>query len=164
MTMKLFDEHLLDELVEKAKASPRLRANFNVHENLDDPVQRLFIAIEPASYVQPHRHPEMEKWEFFMVVRGRLVALLFDEQGNVLRREELLPGGPVYGFEIPPNSWHCVVALESGSIFFEVKQGPYAALSDKDFASWAPREGEPACGEFVQWLAAAKPGESAPTL
>lgn len=82
--MKLFDQALLDELVLKAKASPRLRANHNVHNELHEPVQRLFIAIEPGSYVRPHLHPEAEKWEFFMVLRGKLAALLFDEKGKVL--------------------------------------------------------------------------------
>jgi len=162
MNMKLFDEKLLADLVSKARASARLRANHNVHANLEDLVHRLFIAIEPGSYVQPHRHPEQEKWEFFMLVRGRLAALLFDEQGKVIRREELTPGGPVYGFEIPPNTWHTVTALESGSVFFEVKQGPYAPLSDKNFAAWAPREGDPACSGFVQWLAKAKAGDVPP--
>jgi len=164
MNMKLLDDCLLDELVAKAKASTRLRANHNVHASLDEPVQRLFIAIEPGSYVQPHRHPEQGKWEFFMLVRGRLAALLFDDQGKLLRREELSPAGPVYGFEIPPNSWHCVVALEPGSVFFEVKHGPYTPLSDKDFAGWAPREGDPGCGGFVQWLASAEPGDISPVV
>jgi len=157
--MKLFDEALLDGLVSKAKTSVRLRANYNAHASLDDPVQRLFIAIEPGSYVQPHRHPEQEKWEFFMLLRGHLVVLLFDDQGQVIRREELSPGGSVYGFEIPPNCWHCVVALASGSVFFEVKRGPYTPLSDKDFAGWAPREGDPGCGGFVEWAVSAQPGD-----
>ena len=162
MDMKLFDEGLLDGLIEKAKVSSRLRANHKVHSSLDELVQRLFIAIEPGSYVRPHLHPETSKWEFFMVVRGRLAALLFDEQGQVLRREELTPGGPLHGFEIPPNTWHCVVALDSGSVFFEVKQGPYAPLSDKGFAAWAPREGDPGCDKFVSWLAQAKSGDVSP--
>jgi len=164
MDIKLFDERLLDDLVAKAKASARLRANHNVHASLDDPVQRLFIAIEPGSYVQPHCHPEKQKWEFFMLVRGRLAALLFDEQGTVLRREELTPAGPVHGFEIPPNTWHCVVALEPGSVFFEVKQGPYTPLSDKGFAGWAPREGDPSCSRFVQWLTTAELGDIPPVV
>jgi cupin fold WbuC family metalloprotein len=162
--MKLFDDLLLDELVNQARVSPRLRANFNVHQNMEDLVHRLFIAIEPGSYVQPHRHPEQEKWEFFMMLRGRLAALLFDVQGQVIRREELTPGGPVYGFEIPPNTWHTVTALEPGSIFFEVKQGPYTPLSDKNFAAWAPKEGEPGCSEFIAWLRKAQVGELSPTV
>jgi hypothetical protein len=48
--------------------------------------------------------------------RDRLAALFFDDVGKVVRREELLPGGPVHGFEIPPGTWHTIVALESGSI------------------------------------------------
>lgn len=160
--MKLFDDRLLDELVARAKASPRLRANHNAHAGLDEPVQRLFIAIEPGSYVRPHRHPGKEKWEFFLVLRGRLAALLFDARGKVLRREELAAGGPVYGFEIPPGTWHCVVALETESVFFEVKQGPYMPLSDKDFAAWAPPAGEPGCDALCRWFSLARPGQLPP--
>jgi cupin fold WbuC family metalloprotein len=160
--MKLFDTNLFNELTTKAKASPRLRANHNVHADLNEVVQRLFIAIEPGSYVQPHRHPEPEKWEFFTVVRGRVAALLFADDGRVLRREELTPDGPVYGFEVPFNTWHCVLALESGAVFFEVKPGPYTPLSDKGFAPWAPKEGEPGVAEFQQWLVQAQPGDLPP--
>jgi len=160
--MKLFDAGLLDELTRQAQASPRLRANHNVHARLDEPVQRLFIAIEPGSYVRPHRHPEPEKWEFFLVLRGRLAALFFAADGKLLRREELSPGGAVYGFEVPPNTWHCVTALEPGSVFFEVKQGPYTPLSDKDFAAWAPQEGQDRSAEFCAWLAQARPGDLPP--
>ena len=162
--MKLFDQALLDELVLKAKASPRLRANHNVHADLHEPVQRLFIAIEPGSYVRPHLHPETEKWEFFLVLRGKLAALLFDEEGKVIRRETLTPDGAVQGFEIPPNTWHCVVALESGSVFFEVKQGPYTPMSDKGFAAWAPKEGELGSEAFIGWMANAQVGDLPPTI
>ena len=162
--MKLFDQALLDELVMKAKASPRLRANHNVHEDLHEPVQRLFIAIEPGSYVRPHLHPEAEKWEFFLVLRGKLAVLLFDEKGVVLRREVLSATGPLRGFEIPPNTWHCVVALESGSVFFEVKQGPYIPMSDKGFAAWAPKEGESGSETFTRWMAHAQVGDSPPII
>lgn len=162
--MKLFDQALLDELVLKAKASPRLRANHNVHNELHEPVQRLFIAIEPGSYVRPHLHPEAEKWEFFMVLRGKLAALLFDEKGKVLRREVLSSDGPLHGFEIPPNTWHCVVALEPGSVFFEVKQGPYVPMSDKGFAVWSPKEGELGSEAFACWLANAQVGDLPPSI
>lgn len=161
--MQLFDQGLLDDLVEKAKASPRLRANFNVHADLSDPVQRLFIAIEPGSYVAPHLHPEPEKWEFFLALRGHMAAFIFDESGRVLQRHELLPGSALQGFEIPHNTWHCIVALETGSIFFEVKRGPYTAMSDKSFTLWAPREGEAGCTEFNRWLVQAQVGDRAPS-
>ena len=162
MEMKVFDQQMLDELVQKAQASPRRRANLNVHADLHEPVQRLFIAIEPQSYVQPHRHPEAEKWEFFWLVRGRIAALFFDESGEVKRRVELDLAGPVFGFEVPPNTWHTVIALEPGSIFMEVKQGPYTQLSDKDFAAWAPKEGEAGCEAAWQWFCRAQAGDRLP--
>lgn len=162
--MELFDDRMLDELTAQARVSPRRRANHNVHADLDEAVQRLFIAIEPGSYVRPHRHPEPGKWEFFLVLRGRMAALLFDRQGKVLQRQELSPGGLVHGFEIPPDTWHCVVALAPGSVFFEVKQGPYTPLKDKDFAPWAPAEGEPGSEALCRWFAVARPGELPPPL
>lgn len=41
---------------EAAATSPRLRAHRNFHPELSDPVQRLAIAMEPGTYIRPHRH------------------------------------------------------------------------------------------------------------
>ena len=99
--MQLFNKEMLDELSSQAKISPRLRANRNVHASLEETVQRLFIAIEPGSYVQPHRHPEAEKWEFFMVVRGKIAMIIFNDEGCVVKRIELNPATGMYGLEVP---------------------------------------------------------------
>ena len=49
--MKIINEALLDETTGRAKQSPRLRMNYNFHEHLDDPVNRLLNALnrEPTS-------------------------------------------------------------------------------------------------------------------
>ncbi len=146
------DQSLFDDLRTRAASSPRRRANTNLHDSYDDPVQRLLIAMEPGSYVKPHRHLEVAKWELFLVLRGRLAALTFDQQGRIEQRMILEPGGAQVGFELPPGVWHTVVALEP-SIFFEVKPGPYVAPADKDFAPWAPDEGEARCEAFLRWFA-----------
>lgn len=160
--MQLFAKEMLDDLSLQAKNSPRLRSNRNIHTSLEETVQRLFIAIEPGSYVQPHRHPEVEKWEFFMVVRGKIAMIIFSEKGYVLKRIELNPATGMHGLEIPPNTWHTVVALETNTVFFEVKHGPYAALTDKDFAAWAPKEGHDACNKYLEWLSNAQEDEKTP--
>ena len=46
--MKLITTTLLDELSEKAASSPRKRTNFNIHLTMDEPVHRMFNAIEPG--------------------------------------------------------------------------------------------------------------------
>jgi len=157
--IKLLDKKLLDGLVREADSLPRRRKNLNLHESLHDPLQKLFNAMQADSYVRPHRHSEMEKTELFMAVRGRFAALIFDDEGRVIERIEFSPGGEVFGAEIKPNTWHTVIALDDGAVFFEVKQGPYSPLSDKDFAKWAPQENTAAVKEFMAWLHQAGPGE-----
>ena len=70
--MKLLDNALLDTLIGKAKDAPRKRAHFNLHPELNDPVQRLCIAMEPGTYVRPHRHSDPETWEVLVILRGSL--------------------------------------------------------------------------------------------
>ncbi|UCE90685.1 MAG: WbuC family cupin fold metalloprotein [Pseudomonadota bacterium] len=153
---------MLEELSRDAQSRERQRLNFNLHPALDDAVQRLCNAMEPATYVRPHRHPEAGKWELFTVLRGSLVALTFDDEGRVTSRTELSCEGPDYIIEIPGNTWHTLLSNSPGTVAFEVKPGPYLQLSDKDFAAWAPTEGAPEVVGFLEWLRAAKVGSQAP--
>ena len=70
--MKIINEALLDETTGRAKQSPRLRMNYNFHEHLDDPVNRLLNALEPGTYLRPHRHLNPKKDEIFLLLRGRI--------------------------------------------------------------------------------------------
>ena len=134
--MKLITEELLNEVTAQAKANPRLRMNYNLHTSMDAPVHRLINALEPGTYLQPHRHTDKE--ETYVVLRGRLLTFFFDDKGNVTERTLLCPDEGVYGLEIPPATWHSVVALEPGTVIFEIKRGPYHPLPAEDNASWAP--------------------------
>jgi len=162
--MKIIDDSDLQELIDSARASQRKRKNHNLHPLLEDPVQRLCNAFEPGTYIRPHRHPEAGKWELFVMLKGVAAVLLFDDSGRVTQRITLSAQGPVRIIEIPPNTWHTLVALQSGTVLFEVKQGPYSALTDKDFASWAPQENTAQVAEFVAWYQTAQPGSAAPAL
>lgn len=150
----------LKELTATAKKSPRLRKNHNIHTTLEDPVQRLFNAMEPGTYVRPHRHRGQDRWEYFQIVTGAAMVLTFDASGRVMEKIELSDKGPNCAIEIPGDTWHTIVSLESGTVLFEIKQGPYKALTDKDFAHWAPLEGESTVGAVVDWFGHAAPGDS----
>lgn len=139
---------LLDDLCAQAAASPRLRRNHNLHATTEDPAQRFFNALQPDSYVRPHRHLAIGKEETLIVVRGRLGALFFDDQGNVTETRVLCPSGEDFGLFIPTGLWHSVLALEL-TVFFEAKRGPYQPLTEDEFASWAPAEGT---GDAVGYL------------
>ena len=159
--MKRIDQTLLTTLSTQAATSPRKRAHHNLHPQLDDPVQRLCIAMEPGTYVRPHRHMQPETWEILLILSGAVALLIFDDSGRVLERIELTAGGEVTVVEIPANTWHAVASLKAGTVVFEVKQGPYAPISEVNYAPWSPTEG--AQTEVLEgWYHRAQVGDSVP--
>jgi cupin fold WbuC family metalloprotein len=162
--MKQIDNTLLDSLTKQAQQSPRKRSHYNLHPTLEDPIQRLCIAIEPETYFRPNRHADPMTSEVFLLLRGAAILLFFDDTGRVTERVKVSAGGPVLAVEIPAATWHAIVSLESGTVFFEVKQGPYVQPKEKNVALWAPAEGKPGTGEFVEWYKNAKEGDRPPVL
>ena len=122
---------LLNELTAQAKASPRLRMNFDLRNSSDDQSQRMLNAIEPGSPLPIHRHQKTS--ETVICLRGRLVWEFFDELERICtERIELSPNGPIVALNIPQGQWHTVKALESGSVIIECKDGPYEPQSPAD--------------------------------
>ncbi|WP_432720044.1 WbuC family cupin fold metalloprotein [Jeongeupia wiesaeckerbachi] len=155
MTSPLFiDRSLLNELSAEAAQSPRLRKNRNFHTDNDDACHRLLNALEPGTYIQPHRHLAADKEETLIVLCGRVGVLLFDEAGAVTATRELVAGGETVGINVAPGVFHSLVALEAGSVFFESKAGPYAALSAAEKPAWAPAEGEAGVADFLAGMLA----------
>ena len=124
-------QDLLDSLTEQAKASPRLRMNYDLRNSESDRSQRMLNAIEPGSPLPVHRHQKSS--ETVVCLRGRLVEEFYDDLGRVCEEAiELSPNGPVVALNIPIGQWHTVHALESGTVIMEVKDGPYEPLSPVD--------------------------------
>lgn len=121
--MKIIDQSLLNKVSSEAKESPRLRMNYNFHQSLDDKCHRFLNAVEPGTVVDIHRHPAKD--ETFVLLRGRVVVYTYNDDGSVLERIELNPNEGRYGVNIPKGVWHKVESLESGSVFFECKEGPF---------------------------------------
>jgi len=122
---------ILNDLTEKAKASPRLRMNYDLRDSEEDTSQRMLNAIEPESKVSIHRHQKTS--ETVVCLRGRLVEECYDElERTCTERIELSPGGPVVALNIPAGQWHTVKALESGTVILEMKNGAYEPISDAD--------------------------------
>ena len=126
----LIDNRLLDEVTAKAKESPRLRMNYNLHDSLDSKVQRLFNAMEPGTIVPIQRHRNTD--ETMILIRGKMKVFLHDMYGNVTNSVLVSPDNGVFGVHIKKGQWHSVEVLESGTVMFEVKEGPYAPLSNED--------------------------------
>jgi cupin fold WbuC family metalloprotein len=152
--IKLIDTALFDEVSAEARTAPRGRKNRNFHPRDDYPGHRLLNAIEPGSYIAPHRHLDPHKDETMVVLRGMLGLVVFDDAGRVSQVQKVGAGGTasavsaantgtphgVVGIDIPHGTWHTVFALEPGTVFLEAKSGPYLPLAEAERAPWAPAE------------------------
>ena len=139
--MRIIDQKLLDRLTAEARENPRRRKNFNLHPADGFCCHRLLNAMEPESYIRPHRHLDPAKDESMVMVRGRMGVAVFDEAGNIRSRTIIAASGNAVAVDIPHGLFHTVVSLESGTVFFESKAGPYLPLSDEEKGGWAPVEG-----------------------
>lgn len=128
--MIILNDQLLNELTQKAIANERLRINYNFHNDLNEPVQRLLNAMEPGTILPIHRHTDTA--ETYVVLRGSLNVLLYNDNGELISIELICPSAGIYGAHVPANQWHTVEVLEKGTVLFEVKEGPYRPLSGDD--------------------------------
>jgi cupin fold WbuC family metalloprotein len=126
----LLDNNLLDLVTEQAKESERLRMNYNLHDNLDAKAQRLLNALEPGTILPIHRHTHTA--ETYIVLRGSIKVLFYDDNKNLVNQYLVNPEEGVYGVHIPSGQWHTLEVMETGTVIFEVKDGPYAPLGEED--------------------------------
>lgn len=131
--MKKIDEELLNKVSQEAKESPRLRMNYNFHEYLDDKAQRLLNALEPGTLLPIHRHRHTA--ETYILLRGKIKVLFYNELRELQEEEILSSEEGNYGVHIPAGQWHTLEVLETGSVIFEVKEGPYTPLTSADILS-----------------------------
>ena len=121
--MKVIDEGLLDEVSGQAKESSRLRMNYNFHQSLDDKCHRFLNAVEPGTVVPIHRHPTKD--ETFVILRGKVRVTTHRDDGSIIEDYVLCPEEGKYGVNIPKGVWHTIEAMESDSVIFECKEGPF---------------------------------------
>jgi len=150
--IKLVTRELLAQVTEEARISPRLRKNHNIHPCNESRCHRLLNAVEPATYIRPHRHLDPEKDEAFILMSGRLGIILFSDDGSVGETVVLSHESGNLAADIPHGVYHTAVSLDPGTVFYEAKAGPYLQLTDDETASWAPVENDPAAQPYLENL------------
>ena len=133
--LKTITSSKLAELQVEAAGKPRLRTNYNLHEQLEDPIQRLCITGERDTVFPPHRH--IGKWELVTILKGSLTLYTYNDKGEVLEKVDMEPGGENLVAEIPVGAWHNCVFHESGTAFLEVKRGPYLPFTPEEMAPFS---------------------------
>lgn len=126
----VMNNELLDRLVEQAKAAPRLRMNYDLRNSAEDQSQRMLNALEPETVIPVHRH--MKSSETVCVLRGAVRQNFYAEDGTLKESFVIEAGSSCPMFLVPIGEWHNSEALESGTIIFESKDGPYEPQSPED--------------------------------
>ena len=149
-SLQVIDAALFLSLIERARRSPRLRTNHNFHSSMEDNPHRFLNVMIQGTYVAPHQHRDPPKSESLLALEGELAFFTFDDAGQITSTTIL--GRDALGVDIQSGIWHTIAVLTDHVVCFEVKPGPYSAATDKDFAPWAPREGDPRAGAYLDWL------------
>lgn len=148
----VLDRTLVETALAASRESERRRVILPFHKSHEERLHRMFNALQPGTYVQPHRHLTSDKSEVFLLLKGALDFLLFDESGALTRVERLAAGSDAFGIDVMPGHYHGFVVREPDTLIYEVKPGPWVEGGDKDFAPWAPPEGAPDAARYAAAL------------
>ena len=124
------DETLIKNLFVKANESDRHRMNYDLRTSTNDGSQRMLNALLPGSIVPIHRHPYSN--ENVILLCGKLVEVLYDEEGNETERIHLDPSVGNFGCVVPAGAWHTVEVLDP-SVIYEAKDGKYGEDGSETF-------------------------------
>ena len=126
----VIDQHLLDDLTARAKASPRLRMNWDLRNSPEDGSQRMLNALEPGTVMPIHRH--LASSETVVILRGKICWHFYDDAGIETEAVVLDANGDLRCLNVEKGRWHSLECLESGSVLFESKDGAYRPLGEDE--------------------------------
>ena len=121
---------LLDNLSDQAKSSPRLRQAMDLRNSPEDLSQRILNALEPGTVMPIHRHHTSS--ETVVLLRGKIRWLFYDDNGNETESVELDVDGDLRMLNVEKDRWHSLECLETGSVLYESKDGPYHPLEEDE--------------------------------
>ena len=119
--------------------NPRLRQSYDLRTSSDDNSQRILNALLPGTAVPIHRHPNSN--ENVLLLCGKLVEVIYDENGKEKERIHLDPTVGNYGCVIPPGSWHTVEVLEP-FVIYEAKDGKYGEDGSETFDAFKAKNAD----------------------
>ena len=133
------NKDFLGKLFEQAVVNPRLRQDSDLRTSANDNSQRLLNALLPGTVVPIHRHPQSTENVFLLC--GKIVEVIYDENGNEIERIHLDPAVGNYGCVVPQGAWHTVEVLEP-SVIYESKDGKYGEDGSETFDAFKAKEAE----------------------
>lgn len=150
----IITKNLIEQKSKDAAINERLREIHNFHDGDNSTLHRMLNAIQPKSYIMPHRHLEDPKEESIIIIKGSLGCMCFNDDGTIIEDSMcyLSQESGQIGIDLRVGVWHTIFALEPDTVVFEVKSGPYKKASDKEFADWAPNYDSEKTLEYLAFL------------
>lgn len=148
--MDKFNNTHFEQIIEASKTAPRKRSHHFFNTSPEDLLQSIYIAMQPGTYVRPHKHKHPDKREMFIAFSGKFLILQFDNEGAITDHIVLDPATKHFSVEIEARIYHTVMCLAPDSVGVDIKNGPFSQINDKNFAPWAPKEGDPDCNDYMQ--------------
>ena len=100
--------------------------NLDLRNSPEDQSQRMLNANEPGTVMPIHRHHASS--ESVVILRGRIRWIFYDEDGQETERVVPDANGEPRMLNVEKGRWHSLECLESGSVLYESKDGPYHPL------------------------------------
>ena len=132
-------DHEINDFFNSAEVSPRHRQAMLLHKKGDE-FNHVYNFMLFNSYMQPHLHPGQEKIECIYLIHGKIKIIFFDDTGKI-KNIVLLEKEKEDFVNVPAYTWHTYVIMTNQAITYETMSGIYDPNTWKNFAAWAPPEG-----------------------
>ena len=123
-------KEIITDLTQQAQCSSRLRMAMDLRNSPEDLSQRMLNALEPGTVMPIHRHHASS--ETVVILRGKIRWIFYDDQGRITESTELQSDGDIRMLNVEKDRWHSLECLESGSVLYESKDGPYHPLEEDE--------------------------------
>ena len=135
------NNELVEQIVGEARQSQRHMARILMHFDHEDLVQEMLIAMGRNCAVMPNR--SVGRSESLQVVQGELLLVIFDDNGNVVKRIEMGPAGSdkVFLYRLSSTPWHTMIPLTKMIVVHETLEGPFKQSSEP-LPDWVPGDSE----------------------
>ena len=115
----------IDLLRGRVRLTLRKRIRLCAHRDGDSPLHEMFIVLDGATYIRPHKH--LGKAESLLVIQGEADAVFFEDSGAV--REVVRLGdygsGQRFYYRISDPFYHTLLLRSDPFVFHEATQGPF---------------------------------------
>lgn len=129
------DQEYIQYLKTLAENNSDRKCTMCLHHDIRDYVHEMINVYPKGVYVRPHSHPL--KTETKIIIEGKLLVIIFNDEGESLDKFIMKPDG-IFTFRIEKGIIHTNIPL-TDVVFHEVITGPYVGKDDSVFPVWAPR-------------------------